>query len=203
MEKKENKSKNILIGVLAFIIVVLIGLYVYLLFIKKDEVGNNSHIQATNLYSIYSSNLKNKILNNATDFFEVGTGRMYDKNVYVALLNKKLELIVRIEKKQFNSNLLGDYIVAKNVIGFTIAQTGPGDEANVYFIKEDGTVGCAKVGQVFSAGEETIEVVDNYLNLKDITSIIQTSHDYSGTTKEPIFIDINGKVFINTDTAWD
>ncbi len=36
------KNKNILIGVLSFIIVVLAGLCVYLLFIKKDEVGNNN-----------------------------------------------------------------------------------------------------------------------------------------------------------------
>ena len=202
MQEKSN-GKGIIIAILSILLVMSILYIGYEKILKKDNTANSTPIQTTNLYSIYSDNLKNKILNNTTDFFEVGNGYMYGKEVYKVFLNKKLELIVRIDEKQFNCKLQGDYKVAENVISFTIAQSGPGGESNVYFIKDDGTVGCAKVGKVFSSGIEKIEVIDNFLNLKDIISIVQTSYDNNGLTQEPLFIDINGNVIKDTDSAWD
>ena len=199
---EKPKRNNFLIVCLFTTIFILGGFIVYLMFFK-DQNRKVSTVVAKDEYTLFSEKLKNAVTFHNTDSFQVAEGTMYDKIVFTAYLNRDMELFVKIGNDAINKKLVKRHKVAKNVLSFTLAKTGPGAYENIYYIKDDGTVGCVLTGEVFARDVESIEVKENIMGLKKIVSILQSSNDDSGRTQEPVFIDINGKVYYNTETNWD
>lgn len=112
-------------------------------------------------------------------------GNDYD----VVLLNGKLT--VNYKDEELKSIFGKVYLIATDVWNFEMVYTGNGGFRNLYFIKNDGTVGMANVE--LGALDKKIEIENNYKGYKNIVNILEGT---SGGGSYAMFIDINGNINI-------
>ena len=202
--EKNNKISNILIIVIIILVVLLAGFILYDKLLKQDNSSNQGAGASINSYQTFSANLKKQILAYNIRSYLAEDSEYTSDITYKVILTNKMELIMIFNNPTYESKY-GEIKIADNVINFAIAQTGPGAYKNIYFIKEDGTVGEAVVWDLFME-ESKNKMTINYpiAELKNIVSIVQTSSQELGYMLEPAFIDINGNVHTNViPTYWD
>jgi len=220
--KRSNEKKKALIVIISFVAILSIMTTVlfYLEIInngnndknlsEKDnsncQYENTNNSQTTsNSYKIFSDNLKKRILGWSTQSYLAKDGIGYSNNnevAYKIILTNKMQLIMTFDDEQYQKKY-GEKIIADNVISFSIAQSGPGAYQNVYFIKDDGTVGEAIPANLFDDDMNKLTITYPIGDLKNIVSVVTASYQDSGYMQEPIFIDINGNVFEAALSAWD
>ena len=241
MEKKKNISKIISI-VLACLLIISLGYSIYDKFIKKEEAPNcpkceekecptnecpsndstNNETKATttNLYQVFSANLKKKItswnLNSGYFLAENGYFVEYENGgrflvTYKIILTNKMELkLVFDPDTPIEWNHQGNYIskygkeikIANNVISVHVANYDAGGYQNIYFINENGTIGVAEPYALFNGVTNKLPVTNPLSGYKNIVSIVQGTFDGEGTTQDPYAIDINGNAHAIYG-AWD
>ena len=202
MEKKNNLS-NILLITIIILTLALGGFIIYDKFIKKTD-NNSTTTTTTNSYQVFSTNLKKQILAYDIRSYLAEDSEYTDDITYKVILTNKMELIMVFNDQEYKSKY-GEIKIADNVINFAISQTGPGAYKNIYYIKEDGTVGEAIPWDLFMEGNKK-KITINYPipELNNVVSIVQTSSQDLGYMIEPAFIDINGNVHTNViPTYWD
>ena len=116
-----DKKKNVIIGVLVAIVVLLLAALVYFVFIKKDStVDNNKNMEdKTELSSIKEVDLDGKKI---TLKYYIDSSSGEYGNVFVDVYNENNELVVKeftvdeaIAKDEFNANAYGtDYFLDQN-----------------------------------------------------------------------------------------
>ncbi len=211
--KRSNEKKKAVIVVLIFAIVLILMITILFYCTLRNDVHVEDNHQdndisqsvSNNSYQEFSNNLKKEILGWKLRSYLArdGVGYLDNKEVsYKIILTNKMELIMVFDDDEYQKKY-GEIKISENVISFAIAQSGPGAYQNVYFIKEDGTVGEAIPFNLFD--EEIKKVTVNYplQDLKKIVSIVNTSYQDLGYMQEPAFIDINGNVFSPVLSAWD
>ncbi len=215
-------KKNIVIGVLAIVIIIMGGSLLYLNS-NKDKIGCDSkcpeakkeeQIDTTNEnqkektpkeantarvegikndYQIFSKNLKSQL----SKYDDNNLNRQFVNNdnvryPYTVYLNENGSLFVKYSNDELN-NKYGDYKITDNALSFYVIETGNGGMSLLYFINVDGTIGSADVEFISDSNQITVK---KDLGYKNIVSIVSGSFGdgYSGA-QGPIFIDINGNIF--------
>lgn len=205
--KKSNIKKRSIIIILIFITILfaMMAVLFYLGDCHCENASSEDKNLTSNQYKIFSSNLKKKILGWSIKSYLASDGIGYfgnDKVMYKIVLTNKMQLIMTFDDDQYQKKY-GEIIIADNVISFAIAQSGPGAYQNVYFIKEDGTVGEAVPIDLFNESINKVTITYPIKDLKNITSIVTASYQDVGYMQEPVFIDINGNVFEAALSYWD
>lgn len=199
MERKTEKNKNILIGVLVAVIVILAGLCIYLLFVKKDsEVVAESN----NSFDKYKTNLVNNIKNGKSDVFKSEIFE-YNGGHYIVALTKELNLVLR-KNNAYVGDKAGniDYTIKSNVIDFFLVPWRLSGLEEIYYINNDGTL--ERFSPISYIAEKKVDVEKNS-TYRNIISIIRGSgcpNCRGETDIEPYFIDINGNVYNNVYSYW-
>lgn len=223
-EKNNGTGKNIVIVILSVLLLIAGGYLGYDKFLKSDKeqkniIENNTTKNSTevdssisnhdsnittnelNSYELFSRNLKNEILNWKISSYSVRDSE-YNGILYKVILTNKMSLVINFTEPKYQQKY-GEIKIADNVIGFTVAQSGPGGYQNIYFINEDGTVGYAIPWEFLNGDKENVPVTNPLSNLKNIVSIIQVSYQDRGYMQEPTFLDINGNLIQKVFSAWD
>ncbi len=215
--KRSNEKKKAIIVIISFVAVILAMLTVlfYLGIINSGSNGNDNNKDINNCqcnntssddqYKLFSSNLKKKILGWSIKSYLARDGSGYvgnDEVMYKIVLTNKMQLIMTFFDEQYQKKY-GEKIIADNVISFSIAQSGPGGYQNVYFIKEDGTVGEAVPMNLFDEDINKVTITYPIKDLKNIVSVVTASYQDVGYMQDPVFIDINGNVYEAELSSWD
>ncbi len=218
--KKSSEKKKAIIVIISFaaILLAMVAILLYLGIInncqcekcekgecKCENVSYGYKNSADDQYKIFSSNLKNKILGWPIKSYLASDGSAYygnDEFMYKIILTNKMQLIMTFVDEQYQKKY-GEKIIADNVISFAIAQSGPGGYQNVYFIKEDGTVGEAVPMNLFDETINKLTITYPIKDLKNIVSIVTASYQDVGYMQDPVFIDINGNVYEAGLSSWD
>lgn len=112
-------------------------------------------------------------------------------STYTVELSKDGELSV------IYSDELGSKALASNVLNYFLINVGQESGKVLYFINEDGTVG--KVSNIeyhrISLDDVTVEKVENLSNIVMVTE--GSFSDGMSGHRGPIFIDIDGSIFLN------
>ena len=215
---KKNNSTKIIIVVLSVLLIGALGFICYDKFINKEKspvppstsISTPAPSTTTNstdsdsLYKLFSDNLKKKILNWSLRSYLAEDGIFYNDNKevsYKIILTNKMELIMVFDDEEYKSKY-GEIMLAKDVISFKTAMSGPGGYENIYFINSDGTVGEAIPWEIDSKNKK-VPVTKHISNLKNIVSIVQVSYQELGYMKEPAAIDIDGNLIEMPMNAWD
>ena len=102
---------------------------------------------------------------------------------------KNGKLTVNYKDEELKATFGKEYLIAKDVWNFEMIYIGNGGFRQLYFIKEDGTVGMADIE--LGAISKNIEIT-SVENMKNITNILEET---TGGASGPIFIDIDGKIY--------
>ena len=116
-----------------------------------------------------------------------GSCNQFGSNYDVVLKNGKLT--VNYKDEELKATFGKEYLIAKDVWNFEMIYIGNGGFRQLYFIKEDGTVGMADIE--LGAISKNIEIT-SVENMKNITNILEET---TGGASGPIFIDIDGKIY--------
>ncbi len=111
----------------------------------------------------------------------------FGSNYDVVLENGRLT--VNYKDEELKATFGKEYLIANDVWNFEMIYIGNGGFRQLYFIKEDGTVGMADIE--LGAINKNIEIT-SVENMKNITNILEET---TGGASGPIFIDIDGKIY--------
>ena len=185
MENKEIKSNNgIIIGAMAFIIIVLAGLCIYLFFIKKDEgvVDNNGNQQSSNIEIIKHVNCYVGDLyldSKGAVYFSLSSEVINNSNLK-QLKDRQTEYVNIVKNNNYNSDsLVGISLGQLNVKDVDYLQDGQGGygyftlltkDSRLYLISDEAieqngiieVIKPNKLHDIVSVGVESGDVAMSY-----------------------------------------
>jgi len=209
MDKKNGLSKLCIV----FLIFVIGGLLGYIACDKmsndksesketSNKTESNSNVttsntqeQTNNSYEIFANNFKKQFSKfNSNNMSAVTVTSDVIEDGYTVSLNEKQELFIEYANKALASKY-GKAKLADKVLSFYVIEAGQGGGHDVYFIYEDGTVGCADVEYSILDNVSTIPVkkVEEYKNIVSVVNGYFSAEHSSAMG--PIFIDINGNMY--------
>ncbi len=215
MEEKNNVFKYLFI-VFLILTCILGGFIVYDKFIKESD----SNIQGSN--NNYSDDNSEQDTNNSQDNnVNAFSENSYDnfkenfikarENYYAEVKDKayfvRNTLAISLDKdgNLYYSNENSKETIATNVLDFDFLYSGNGGEKVLYFIKEDGTVSCARgvvltpTNNKLTFDKNNLDIKDNIGGYKNIIGfqdgIVSICNEICSDSTSPMFIDINGNMY--------
>ena len=212
-----NNSKNIIIGVLVVLVIALEAYIGYDKFLSKDKENTNITDSSTNDVNSDNDTNSNVIDNNYEIFknnFIKNRQEYYDssvKNKHYFERDSRTNILLDKDGNLYYSKDNEKVTIATNVLNYEFLYTGNGGQKFLYFIKEDGTVSCAR-GIIYILAIDTLtfnkdnmDIQNNVGGYKNIIGFIEGIVSYCGDVicddvASPIFVDINGNMYnINFD----